>query len=334
MGFDAIILAGDSAGSRKVKGENKALLEIGGVSLVAHVLRALQEVSRIDGIYIVGPKVRLEKALQKSQVLSQTTKLREIIDQKRSFYQNVWRGIQCVFGTKNLDRLPSSSPARDKAILIVPGDIPLLIPEEVDEFLNQCALDRYDYFIGLTRQEYLEPYYPSHDLPGIRMSYFAFREGYFRINNLHLVKPLQIRNRRFVNKVYQYRYQRHPVNILYSTWELLRLPSSLRALATYGLMQLSRVLMRMSLKRLSLYTRRLVSLRSLEEHAGRVLRARLTSVETTFGGAALDVDHEGDFLIVSQMFTRWRQFQLSLREKKRPGKTSGRTGGDVAVGVA
>jgi len=99
-------------------------------------------------------------------------------------------------------------------------------------------------------------------------------------------------------------------------------------------MQLSRVLMRMSLKRLSLYTRRLVSLRSLEEYAGRVLGARLASVETTFGGAALDVDNERDFLIISQMFSRWRDFQLSLREKKMPGKASGRTGGDVAVGVA
>ena len=115
--------------------------------------------------------------------------------------------------------------------------------------------------------------------------------------------------------------------------ELLRLPSSLRALATYGLMQLSRVLMRMSLKRLSLYTRRLVSLRSLEEYAGRVLRARLTSVETTFGGAALDVDNERDFQITSQMFTRWRQFQLSLREKNSLGKASGRKSGDMVVGA-
>ncbi|MBI3015751.1 MAG: nucleotidyltransferase family protein [Candidatus Tectomicrobia bacterium] len=334
MGFDAIILAGDSAGSRKVKGENKALLEIQGVPLIAHVLMALQEASGVDAIYVVGPQNRIEKALGKSQILPKATKLRRIFNQKRTLYRNVWTGIRGVLGVQHPNALPANSPVRDQAVLIVPGDTPLLIPEEIDEFLSKCSLESYDYFVGLTREEYLEPYYPRSGVPGIQMAYFAFREGYFRINNLHLVKPLRIRNRYFIAKVYQYRYQKHLLNILYSAWELLRLPSSLRALRAYTLMQLSRVLMRMSLNRLSFYTRRLVSLRSLEEYAGKFLGTRLTSVETSFGGAALDVDNEQDFQVISQMFTRWRQFQLSLGEKRRLEKAGGRTGGDVAVGVA
>lgn len=333
MGFDAVILAGDTADSRRVRGTNKALLEIGGVSLLVYVLAALQEASRVDGITIVGPRSRLEAALSKAQMLSQATKLRGIIEQKETLYENVWQGVQQILGTADPDGLPADSPERDRAILIVSADMPLVVGAEVDEFLGRCPVDRYDYCLGLTREDYLKPFYPRPGTAGIRLAYFPFAEGYFRINNLHLVKPLRIGSRNYIGKAYKYRYQKRWWNILRTAAELLRMPSALQVLWLYTLMHVSGTLKKLRLEGPSRFVRRSLSLRHLEEMAGRALGARLTCVETSFGGAALDVDKERDFAVISQMFESWRQFQLGLKGKRRAEEAS-RPGSGMAVGAA
>ena len=45
-------------------------------------------------------------------------------------------------------------------VLVAPCDIPLLVPEEVDEFILRCNLREYDYAIGITSERVLSHYHP------------------------------------------------------------------------------------------------------------------------------------------------------------------------------
>src|SRR6266568_3881506 len=102
----------------------------------------------------------------------------------------------------------------------MPGDIPLATPAEIDAFVDGCDLARYDYCLGLSTEDVLQAYYPQDGCPGIQMAYFTLRDLRARQNNLHLVKPLRLGNRHYIQKMYNFRYQREWRNIMRMIWEL------------------------------------------------------------------------------------------------------------------
>ena len=65
--YDTILLAGDTGASRKVCGRNKSFLEIDGVPLFLYVLKSLEKAENINRICLVGPKERLNQAIENHQ---------------------------------------------------------------------------------------------------------------------------------------------------------------------------------------------------------------------------------------------------------------------------
>ena len=69
MGIQAILLAGDRAHSKSVRGRSKGFLELDGRPMVVHVLEALLHVPEVSEVYVVGDTVRLEKAIAEHGLL-------------------------------------------------------------------------------------------------------------------------------------------------------------------------------------------------------------------------------------------------------------------------
>ena len=112
-----------------------------------------------------------------------------------------------------MEKCPIPNPIVDQAMLIVPCDAPLMTPQEVEYFISHANMENYDHVLGLVSQKQLKYFYPQEGKPGIKMAYLHIKEDSFRINNLHLVKPLRIENREYIQKMYQYRYQRNFKNL-------------------------------------------------------------------------------------------------------------------------
>ncbi|HBA26846.1 MAG TPA: hypothetical protein DCY98_05575 [Nitrospinae bacterium] len=316
MKYDTILLTGDKKASRSVFGMNKSMIELNGIPLFMYVLSELQDVDYIGNIYVVGPKSKIEELLKKHTNPPSFPPFSKggeggfkknviIVEQKANLYENIWHTFLSTLSSP-------SSPSKDdmdKAVFVVAGDMPLATSFEIGEFLSKSDTANYDYCIGMTPEAVLRYYYPSDKKPGIKLAYLNLKESKYRISNLHLVKPFKIANREYIEKVYEYRYQKDIRNIAKLTLEIIRRHAGFKSLLFYIFVQMSLFLSHIHLEFLSRFFRQFVSIKVAELIVSNVLKTRLKLIETSFGGAALDVDNERDFNIIKVMHKEWMEHQ-------------------------
>jgi molybdopterin-guanine dinucleotide biosynthesis protein A len=310
MGIDAIIVAGDGRAARRIFKKNKALLDVGGRPIIRHIVETLKACRSIDNIIVVGPKEAFEEVIGDTGV--------HIVPQKRSLAENGWEGfLQSLPEYRETTEITGSLIEKyfQKHVLFLSGDIPLISVEEIEEFIARCDMDRYDYVAGITSEEILKLFGPRRGRPGIKMATFHTREGNFRQNNLHMARPFVLLNSiDLVLKVYECRYQKEILNIFRAILEIVRLgPGKIgTTLVLYLLLQISAGLTALGLEGLSRIVRYFVSRHKLEHLISDLLSVRFKLEETTVGGAALDVDNEKDFMVLSVMYRDWGN-QISQR---------------------
>lgn len=308
--INAIILAGDRRASIQIREDNKAFLELRGQPLFIHVLTALKQADLVGDIVVVGPRDRLKTELDKHGY-----SYIRVVDQRDNMVENFKAGYVAALGcgdTVDFWNLKGSDHEQTP-VLVAPCDIPLLVPDEVDEFIRRSNMHEYDYSIGVTSEKVLSHYYPGQGKPGIQMIYFHVREDLLRHNNLHIGKPLTFDHLDYIEKMYEWRYQTRTANILRMLFSLLfagwRL---LKAVRVFILLQLSLYYDRHGHPNLSDRVRSLVCFNRLAEGIGNALGARVQVVYTHFGGAVLDVDNDKDLVAIEQRYDEWMEYQRNL----------------------
>ncbi|QBG46497.1 hypothetical protein EGM51_03460 [Verrucomicrobia bacterium S94] len=308
---NAILLAGDRRASIALHNENKAFLELRGKPLFIHVLEALLGAAHVGGVVIVGPRERLLKSLDTFQISDRVT----VVEQRENMIDNFKVGYICSLGLDETTEFWSLKESGHKStpVLVAPCDIPMLLPEEVDEFLNRSNMHEYDYSIGVTSKNVLRHYHPDENHPGIRMIYFHVKEDFMRHNNLHVAKPLMLNHLDYIEKMYEWRYQTRLANIVRMIFSALthgfRFAKGLRV---FILMQFSLYCDRHRHPKLADRIRSMAGFNRLSEGIGNVLGARVQIVYTHFGGAALDADNEKDLAVMEQRYEDWMKDQRSL----------------------
>lgn len=308
---NAILLAGDRRASIQLHNDNKAFLELRGVPLFIHVVKALLEAELVGDVVVVGPSERISQALEKHGIHDGVI----VVEQRENMIENFKVGYVCSLGLEETVSFWSlkTSGYDETPVLVAPCDIPMLLPEEVDEFLNRSNMHEYDYSIGVTSKDVLSHYHPSENRSGIRMIYFHVKEDLMRHNNLHIAKPLTFDHLDYIEKMYEWRYQTRFANILRMFFSLLsngwRLMKSVRI---FIMMQLSLFYDRHGHPRLSDRLRSLVGFNRLSEGIGNAFGTRVQIVYTHFGGAALDADNEKDLAVIDERYEEWMQFQRSM----------------------
>lgn len=308
--LNAIILAGDRRASIEVMNDNKALVELKGKPLFLHVLQALLEADRVGEVVIVGPSDRLTIELDKHGVEGI-----RVVEQRDNMIENFKAGYVAALGLDDDVEFwdLKGSEYEQVPVLVSPCDIPLLVADEVDEFIRRSNMHEYDYSIGVTSETVLSHYYPSEGKPGIQMIYFHVREDLLRHNNLHIGKPLTFEHLDYIEKMYEWRYQTRTANILRMLFSLLfagwRLLKSLRV---FIILQLSLYYDRHGHPKLSDRVRSLVHFNRLAEGIGNAIGARVQVVYTHFGGAVLDADNDKDFATIEERYDEWLEYQRNL----------------------
>jgi GTP:adenosylcobinamide-phosphate guanylyltransferase len=303
--IQAILLAGDRGASKALRGASKPFVEIAGKPMVVHVLEALLHTPEISEVYATGDTLRLEKVFAEHGCLSLAASRGcaiHFVPQGHTLYENVWSAF--------LRSLPPGEPDPDHPVLVVPSDIPLVVPGEISDFLGKAEKADADYVIGLTPEEALRRFAPADDRPGIEMAYFNLREGRFRQNNLHCVRPLRMRNRHYIQDIYETRYQKEWGNMLRLAGRLLRREfRNLWVLGFYLVMHVAGVLQRRGYRRLSDRVRHFASLPTVERGMSALLQTRVLCATTARGGAALDIDNAEDLDVAARTFERWKRIQ-------------------------
>ncbi|MDZ8120089.1 nucleotidyltransferase family protein [Pontiella agarivorans] len=308
---NAVLLAGDRRASIALHNENKAFLNLRGKPLFIHVLEALLRAEHVGEVVIVGPRERLIQSLEIFGISEDVA----VVEQRENMIENFKVGYVCSLGldeTQEFWNLKGSG-YESTPVLVVPCDIPMLLAEEVDEFLNRANMHEYDYSIGVTSKKILRYYHPHGDTPGIRMIYFHVKEDLMRHNNLHVAKPLMLDHLDYIEKMYEWRYQTRLANIVRVFFSALthgfRFAKGLRV---FIVMQLSLYYDRHGHPKLADRIRSIAGFNRLSEGIGNVLGARVQVVYTHFGGAALDADNEKDLAVMDRRFDEWINYQKNL----------------------
>ncbi|MGQ4808587.1 hypothetical protein NKDENANG_01974 [Candidatus Entotheonellaceae bacterium PAL068K] len=314
--LDVIVTAGDRQGSRPVLGDNKAFLSIAGIPVIHYVLSAIERAHCTARLFVIGDKARLESVLAAPNSPWQGSRPLMLLEQRNTLYDNVWQAFLHTLPdyTPGMDwRVYTKTPAIDKAVLVISGDIPLAIPFEIDAFVNACDLSRYDYCMGVSTEATLRAYYPQPGRPGIQMAYFAMRDFYARQNNLHLVKPLRFGNRHYIQKMYDLRYQREWFNFLKLCWALWwAKDASWRTVWALCRLHIASLVTRCGWQQMPLLRPFFLDLQLLASLMSQLLRTRFTMVETLYGGCTLDVDNAEHYEAICTNFDAWLAYQYAL----------------------
>lgn len=295
----------------------KGLLDLAGAPVFTHVLASLERSACVERIYLVGPEERLAEALRGPKVPFEGRKPLTILPQWENLYLNIWNTFQRVI--QDQERIDPSVTPEDLAVLIVPCDIPLLVPEEVEEFVQNSDMERFDYVVGISSAQTLSRYYPQKHRRGIRLMCFHVREGSFRQNNLHLVRPLRLGNRAYIQKIYDYRLQREWGSVMRLLWEIFRAEEATVTTATWYLMLHLAALLH-GIPKVPLYRLPAWCLpkERLERSVSRLLKTRFSTVETHFGGAAMDIDTPEHYGVIQENFEIWMKMQKEEILRRSP----------------
>jgi len=325
--YDALILAGDKRASRNIGGKNKVLLKIDGRPVISYVLSALVGSKYVRNIWIVGPKEQIEKAIKPDLAKIKGRKV-IVLEQWENLIENVWNGfLHTIEGyKKGID--PSTylnTPIQEKVVLALSGYIPLLASYEVDEFIENAEIDKFDYIAGITPDYSLKPYYPKENKLGIKHSYFHGREIKWRQNNLHLGRLLKIRNKIYIQKMYEYRHQREWKDIIKLVLTVLKTEKgTYKAIYQFAILQACMFLTNRRLEWLSDFLRKFVSLSSIENTVGVILGTSAKTSITYYGGAALDIDSDEELMAIKANFSEWTAYQEELFNSKKGKSKKGR----------
>jgi hypothetical protein len=309
----AIVAAGDRRAAKDIRGESKPYLEIAGRPLVMHTVLALQGVPEVSEVWVVGNARRLEAVLGGAELRGLLRKRLTIVPQFRNLFENVWQTYRRALpGAGPAGRDPG--PEDDEGMaLFLSADLPFATPEEISAFVRSSYAASCDYALGITSEAALADFHEgAPGEPGIDMAYFNLREGRFRQNNLHLVRPTRLGNRHYIEEMYEHRYQREIGNIIALAWRILWSEGGgPTVLFYYALMHLAGMADRWGWRTVADTVRRWVPIRRIEVGVSKLLRTRFRFVATEAGGCAVDIDNEKDFEAALRGFERWRPRQIA-----------------------
>lgn len=307
--FDAAIMAGGPAAPFARDLPNKTFIKIRGRCLFAHVLHALLNAKRIQRIFIVGPQQAVEKELAADAGLSLSRKPVTVVPESRNLIDNMFNAFTASIEGYHPGEELNNAALLEKPIFGVAGDCPLILPEEVDQFLERCDLSRYDYFVGMTPEETLKRFYPRVGRGGIRLIYTPFAEGLLRINNMHLAKPFRIANRHELHEMYQLRHLRKIMNIIKFGYGLSKRGLTAEEWRVCVKMFIAIKARRMGFAGLAESLRSRSPMATVVGAVDKMLGTRSTVVLTTYGGAALDVDRPSNTPLFETNFDEWIRLQ-------------------------
>jgi hypothetical protein len=330
----AIVTAGDRAAARHVRGESKPYLAIEGRPMVVHVVAALQRVPEVSEVWVVGDAARLAATL--GPLRGELRKPLHVVPQFRNLYENAWETYRRVLpGAGPGGRDPVSEDDLDLRVLYLSADIPFATPHEISHFVRVGASLGCDYALGLATESSMGNFYPeSPGAPGIRMAYFNLREGRFRQNNLHLVRPARLEHRFYIEEMYEHRHQKQFGEIVALAFRLWRTQEGgFRLLGNYLLLHAASIADRWGWRWIADWIRAAIPIARVERAVSSLLGTRFRFAVTEFGGAALDIDNDEDFAAAQARFAEWSKRELARGEARLGPLSLPAAAGPVAIEV-
>ena len=307
---DAIVLSGTHQDKRKlISGLNKAFLPLGRQVCLDYVLEALSLARRVDRVFVVGPEEELRRRVPPERWGHR------IVPEAGRMLDNAWKAFRAA---EDL-RPDLTSPEReDRPHLFLTSDIPLAVPEAIDDFVERCFAreaeigEMVDFFTGLADEVALAPFYPRPPRRGIRRPYMELKCRRLRLANIYLARPRRIRNLEILQQGFSARKLTQWKSVARLAAAFLKNTGGVRGACHVACFQAASVLERGRMTWLTTLVRKSLHLPVVERTASMILGCRFAAVVIPYGGLSLDIDDETDYEIIRENFIAWREHQRTL----------------------
>ena len=316
--LDAVVLAGTHSNPRRlVNGRNKAFLDIDRRPLVRHVVDALVAARRIHRIYVVGPEPELRPLLSDVDAV-------RCVPQQGKFVSNGWAGVHARDAES-----PALSEAqrRERPLLLISCDLPLISGGAVDDFVDRCeAMDResgtgHAMFVGVAEDAALAPFYGTADRGGMERPLVQMREGRYRLSNIYVSRPYKLQHSEFLQTSFNLRKAKDWHNVAKLVFSLFSQHGGWFAAWMTARLQLTAML-RHGQGRLYRRLRAGNTFEKIDRGVSTVLGGAVRLVDSPYGGLSLDVDDEVDYALLRDHYDEWMGVVRALDARRAAGQDS------------
>jgi len=300
--LDAVVLAGTHQNlKRLIAGRNKAFLKVGGQVLVRYVVNALVDAKSIGQIFVVGPADRLMETLA-----GYPPRVR-VIAQRGKMLTNCWAGIET---SEDCHRYDPEIPVKERPLLIISCDLPLVTAPSIDDFVARCARadnlsdEPYAMLAGVVDEPGVSLFHPSGDKQGIKRPFVELEFGRLRLANIYVARPRNLSHQEFLQTGFSYRKAKDWRNVVALTFSFFKSHGGWQAAWLTMRVQLTLMLS----KGKGRWYRRLKrgnTRERVEKSISEVLGGPIKIVVTPYGGLSLDVDDHEDFQILDEFYEDW-----------------------------
>jgi len=306
--IDAVVLSGTHNNPRRlVQGQNKAFLEIGGVALVRRVVEALNAAQEIGRVFVVGPEEELDTVLAGCPDTY-------TVPQEGKLVRNGWAAVHAVQAAD--PDLPESE-FRERPILLISCDLPLVSAGAIDDFVLRCARadqragEGQAMLVGIAEDHALRPFYGVRPEEGMERPLVQMNEGLLRLSNIYVSRPFKLKHTEFLQTSFSLRKAKDWHNVTKLAFAVFSQPGGWFAAWMIFRLQLT-YLLREGQGRVYRRLRRGNTFEKIEHGVSTVLGGPVRLVVSPYGSLSLDVDDEADFELLRNHFDRWQQEVESL----------------------
>ncbi len=308
----AIVFATDqSCSNYRIKGVSSPFFNLQGRPILLYVLVALDQLSEIDEIVVLGPVPQIMSVLEAALFTVPFSKKISVLPQKAQLLEELQSAI--VGGNTQQTSDPLQVLPSDEVVLCLPGDIPLITTAEIEAFIAASDMTTYDYCIGITEEEVLRDFYPAGEKSGIKKPDIHLKDKRFRLNNLHLLQSAKI-GTMLQNKSDDFSEK----NGMATSWT--------NALPGYMATLFEALFNKAGQTPPSAASLQDSSLASLEARLSQLSQLKLKFTGRWKGGGALNIDDAACYQAISERIDDWRKLSADLNqteEGKKQCPTSG-----------
>ena len=300
--LDAIVLAGTHRNlKRLIAGRNKAFLKVGEKELLRYVIDALVEAESIGQVFVVGPADEL------FEILAGYPPQVHVIAQRGKMLTNAWAGIEA---SEDRHRYDPDMPVKDRPLLVISCDIPLVTARSIDDFVSRCAREDmatdtpFAMLVGVVDEPGVQPFHPTADRQGIKRPFVEMECGRLRLANIYVGRPRHLSHQEFLQTGFSHRKAKDWRNVVALTFNFFKSHGGWYAAWMSMRLQLTLMLS----KGKGRWYRRLRKGNTqdrVENIVSKVLGGPIKIVITPYGGLSLDVDDHEDYRILDACYEDW-----------------------------
>lgn len=153
--MNAFVFANTQSPTQQVNGMNHSFLPLEGRPLLIYVLMALDRVTQIEKVIVIGVTKEIMRAIESVIFEIPFQKTITVLEEKETFLESVHFAEIETHKGENQDGLDMiSEPA-----LYLPGNIPFVTPAEISTFIAASDMTKADCYLSLTSGE--ASYFPG-----------------------------------------------------------------------------------------------------------------------------------------------------------------------------